>query len=36
MRLKTGSLESDLSKPETFSALAAGDDLSKTLFNKDL
>jgi hypothetical protein len=36
MRLKAVSLESNLSKPETLSAFAVGDDLSKTLFDKDL
>ena len=36
MRLKAISLESGLSKPEALSAFAVGDDLSKTLFDKDL
>jgi hypothetical protein len=36
MRLKAVSLETNLSKPEALSAFAVGDDLSKTLFDKDL
>ena len=36
MRLKAVSLESNLSKPKILSAFAVGDDLSKTLFDKDL
>jgi len=35
MRLKAISLESRLSEPEAPSALAVGDDFSKTLFDKD-
>jgi len=36
MRLKAVSFATNLSKPEALSALAVGDDLSKTLFDKDL
>jgi hypothetical protein len=36
VRLKAVSLESDLSKPEALSAFTVGDDLSETLFDKDL
>jgi len=36
MRLKAVSLESNLSKPKALPAFAVGDDLSKTLFDKDL
>jgi hypothetical protein len=35
-RLKAVSLESNLSKPETLSAFAVGDNLSKSFFDKDL
>jgi len=36
MRLEAISLESGLSKPEALSAFAVGDNLSKTLFDKNL